>query len=103
LTSDIEYFPFGDTSRHKSTQVSFFVFVIYWMLRKIERCLCRLVSLKHLLYIELYIECHKLKLNMKTEKDQRRVITTMPVENAALEFFDISCNVYLILHSCERW
>jgi len=45
------------------------------------------------LYIELYIEC-KLKLNMKTEKDQRRVITTMPLENAALEFFDISCNVY---------
>jgi len=40
------FFPFGDTSRHKYRSV----FVIYWMPRKIERCLCRLLSLngKHL-------------------------------------------------------
>jgi len=34
-------FPFDDTSRHKYRSV----FVIYWMLREIEWCLCRLVSL----------------------------------------------------------
>jgi len=34
-------FPFSDTSRHNYRSV----FVSYWMLRKIEWCLCQLVSL----------------------------------------------------------
>jgi len=43
-------FPFADTIRHKYRSVS----VIYWMPRKIEQCLCRLVSLngKHPLHLD---------------------------------------------------